>query len=228
VSAGIIHQLGQPLSGIGANLAVVLPNLETCEAKSCGTLEIMRDINADVVRLREILIHLRALAKPIQVLSSQFDFNKVVDSVLGLLRHEAGSRRIAISYHLSPGLPPVHGDFVQLSQVILNLGCNALDACADSPPERRAIAITTRCVDDGSIELCVRDSGNGLSPEVVERLFTPFFTTKPEGLGMGLRLCRTIVQAHGGSIDGSNNRDGPGASFLVVLPAYSEFCYTKG
>ena len=113
-----------------------------------------------------------------------------------------------------------HVDSVQLTQVILNLVSNALDASESCPPERREILVTTRPHCERTVELCVSDAGNGIAPETFNRLFTPFFSTKPDGLGVGLRLSQTIVQAHGGSIEGYNNPDGVGATFRVVLPAH--------
>ena len=93
---------------------------------------------------------------------------------------------------------------------------------ATAEPERRVVGITTRAVDHGRVEICIRDAGPGIAPEGLPRLFSPFFTTKPNGFGIGLRLSQTIIQAHGGTIEGFNHRDGPGATFRVVLPtAYS-------
>jgi C4-dicarboxylate-specific signal transduction histidine kinase len=114
----------------------------------------------------------------------------------------------------------VHVDAVQLTQVILNLVNNALDASENCPPERREVLITTRSHGDKTVGLCVRDAGSGIAPETLNRLFSPFFSSKPGGLGVGLRLSQTIVQAHGGSIEGFNNTDGVGATFRVVLPAH--------
>ena len=114
----------------------------------------------------------------------------------------------------------VHVDSVQLTQVILNLVSNALDASADCPEGRREILITTRRHGDKAVELRVRDAGTGIAPEALNRLFSPFFSTKPDGLGVGLRLSQTIVQVHGGSIECYNNPDRVGATFRVVLPAH--------
>ena len=151
----------------------------------------------------------------------------MVTDVLNLLSQEAGSRRIRVSCDFQPDLPRALGDAVQMSQVVLNLVHNAFDSCSQMPPEQRLVGVATRLMDGSSVELCVRDSGAGISPEVRDRLFSPFFTTKQEGLGMGLRLSRTIVGAHGGTINGFNNPDGDGATFRVVLPLVPDTDYSK-
>jgi len=227
VSAGIVHQIGQPLCGMGANLAAVLAGVATCPTQRCGALEIIKDVESDVSRLREIVIHLRALANPGRANRSRFDFNAMIAGILRLLRHEAMSRQVDLTSDLDASLPQLEGDSVQLSQVVLNLVRNAMDACAGSPAESRRVELLTRNTGGGIIELCVRDTGTGISPEVMDGLFSPFFTTKPEGLGMGLRLCRTIVQTHGGSIEALNNPSGCGALFRVLLPAKHTADYPK-
>lgn len=222
VSTGIIHQIGQPLCAMGANISVALDRLRACDSPVCGSMEIVRDIEADVARLREAVTHLRALAHPERAARVRTDFNKLVAGVLRLLRQEAENRRISLSADFGLDLPPIHADPVQLSQIILNVVRNAFDACADCPPERKMVAATTRQIAGEGIELCIRDTGSGIAPADMDRLFAPFFSTKPEGLGMGLRLSRTIVEAHGGTIEATNNSDGFGASFRVVLPIIAE------
>ena len=219
VGAGIIHQIGQPLCAMGVNLAVTLARYQACESKTCGCWEILRDIEAGVGGMRDSITHLKTLAHPEQPVRDRLDFNEVLAGVLRLLRQEADSRQILVTVEMDPKLPPVQGDAVQLSQVILILARNAFDACANCPPERRTVAITTRSAEGGGVELSVRDAGTGITPEAMARMFTAFFTTKSAGLGIGLRLCQTIVKAHGGRIGGSNNPAGAGATFRVVLPS---------
>ena len=107
---------------------------------------------------------------------------------------------------------------MQLSQVVINLVQNALEACADCPPERRVIEIATCEVPGSGVELTVRDEGTGMSRDDLKQLFSPFFSTKSEGMGIGLRLCHTIVEAHGGLIEGFNNLKAPGMTFRVLFP----------
>ena len=218
ISAGIIHQLGQPLSAIGANLSAMV-TLKGGELAQCDVLPIIRDVEADVARMRDIVVHLRALANPMQPTRVSTDFNAIVTGVLPLLQQKAANQRALLMVDLSEDLPITHTDTVQMSQVILNLVRNALDASKDCPPELSKVIITTRQLADHSIELCVRDAGCGIDPGTMLRLFTPFFSTKTDGLGVGLRLSQTIVHAHGGTIQGFNNPDGIGATFRIVLPA---------
>jgi C4-dicarboxylate-specific signal transduction histidine kinase len=219
ISAGIVHQIGQPLCSMGANVRAALVSLKAGKMKNLGTLEILTDIEADIERMRDAMTQLRALAHPDQPTRTRIIFNDMVDDVLRLLEQDAGNRQIVLAVEFGDDLPPVLADAVQLSHAILNLVRNAFDACAGCPPERRTVKIMTRAVAGKSVELRVRDRGTGISPEAMAGLFTPFFTTKPDGLGIGLRFSRTIVAAHGGRIEGLNNDDGIGATFRIILPA---------
>ena len=227
VSAGIIHQIGQPLCAMGANLAAAMSKAGTCEKQNCGTLEIIRDVNSDVARMRDVVVHLRSLVNPGRMTRTHIDFNSMIMNVLGLLAQESARRGIRLKVDLCDELPKMDADSVQLSQVVFNLIQNAFDACEACPPERRFVEITTRLDGSGSFQLDVRDTGTGVSAEVMESLFAPFFTTKPEGLGMGLRLSQTIVHTYGGTIEGKNNDDGLGASFRVSLPVDFAGYYAK-
>ncbi|MCX6875789.1 MAG: ATP-binding protein [Verrucomicrobia bacterium] len=218
VSAGIIHQICQPLCAIGANLSSVTARLKACDSKTCGSLAMIKDIEADVVRMREIVIHLRELINPGQPTRTRVDFNSVVTGVLPLLAQKAERHRVRFAVELGQNLPQVEVDAVQVCQIILNLVRNALEACEDCPLERREVVLTTRELAGEGVELCVRDAGTGLDQETLARLFTPFFSTKPDGFGIGLRFSRTVAEAHGGTLAGYNNADGVGATFRVVLP----------
>ncbi len=226
IAAGIIHQIGQPLSAIATNIATTIARLEACELRRCNSLEIANDIKADVTRMRDIVVHFRSLANPEKPARSLLDFNELVAEVLPLLQREADHHQVRIDLDLHPQLPPVKADAVQMKQVMFNLVYNAFEACAACPPMRRVVRISTRS-HDSQIELTVRDAGTGMAPEVIERLFSPFFTTKQEGQGIGLRLSRTLISAHQGSINGHNNPDGFGASFMVRLPCDPSKVYTK-
>ena len=219
VSAGIVHQLAQPLSALGANVFTAISSLEQRALPASEMLEILYDLQDGVASMRDIVTHLRALTNPQPSGRVEIGVNAIIEEVLPLVRQKAESRRVRIEVDLDPELPPVQADFVQLSQVILNLSRNAVEACHDCHPERRIVAITTRAITGEGVELCVRDAGSGIAPEIKDRLFSPFFSTKPDGLGIGLRLSQTIVQSHGGRITCEDNAAGFGAVFRVVLPA---------
>jgi len=220
VSAGIIHQLSQPLSCMGTNLSV-LRKLKAAELEQCGAMEIFHDLEADAARMRDIVIHLRAIANPGQIARASGCLNALTKEVLPLLRARADHAQVHLKLDLCEHLPAIHADAIQLSQVIFNLMCNAIEASADVPLERRMVLVTTRPHAESGVELRVRDHGCGLSDDSIERLFTPFFSTKSTGMGVGLRLCQTIIQAHDGQIDGFNNADGIGATFRIELPVDS-------
>jgi len=218
ICVGIIHQISQPLCAIGANVTAALVRLNACELKSCGSHEIIQDVASDVARMREAVIHLKSLAHPEKSIREPLDLNALVASVRRLLQQEAEHRQFSLVIKSAKELPLVLANAVQLSQVIFNLVRNAFDACADCPPERRHITIATRKVAGADAELSVCDAGTGIPPAAMDRLFAPFFTTKPDGLGIGLRLSRTIAEVHDGTLKGSNNSDGVGATFRMVLP----------
>jgi PAS domain S-box-containing protein len=218
ISAGIIHQIGQPLSNMGANLAVAMATLEACQPQSRELLEMIRAVEDDVGRMREIVTHLRGLGDGSGLARVPTNLNDVVAGVLPVLSPVCEVRRIELDVDLDPGMPVVMADPVQLSQVMLNLVRNAFDACADCVPDRRLVRIMTRMDGEDRMEMSVRDTGSGIAPEAKAAMFSPYFTTKPDGLGVGLRISRTIAQAHGGTIHGTNNADGPGATFRLVLP----------
>lgn len=219
ISAGIVHQLGQPLCAMGANLSVVLFKLKAAGPQGSELLEILQDVESDVARMRDTTIHLRALAHPERPSRARIDLNEVVASVLKVVWNDVAKRQVRVSTDYGQNLPLLLADGIQLSHVICILRRNAIDACAGLPPERQTVTITTRLLaDEGLVELCVRDAGSGILPAVMSQLFSPFFTTKAEGLGVGLRLSRTIVEAHGGRIEACNNPDGVGAMFRVLLP----------
>lgn len=217
ISAGIIHQIGQPLTSMGLNLSVAIDRLRAVDSRP-GVVEVLEDVERDLRMVRKTITHLRSLANPGRPALSRFDVNGMVMDVLGLIAREASRRRVRIEADLRRNLPEVDGDPVQLSQVLLVLLHNAFDAVEPLLPERRIVRVVSESLSPFRIALRVIDCGEGISVEVQERLFSPFLTSKPDGLGIGLRLSQTIVQAHGGSIEGRNRTDGSGAEFEVLLP----------
>jgi PAS domain S-box-containing protein len=223
VNASIIHQISQPLCAISINIAAVMRQLNECMSQAgdlplAESLEIIKDMDTDVIRMREVVTHLRRLIAPDKQTLPKINFNQVVEGILPLLREKAASCNVRLLVDLGEGMPPVSADAVQISQVIYNLMHNALEASEGCALDRRVVALTTRALDGNKVELSLRDAGIGIAAASLPNLFRPFFSTKPAGFGIGLRISRTIVETLGGSIHGYNNADGVGATFRVVLP----------
>jgi two-component system sensor kinase FixL len=143
--------------------------------------------------------------------------NHAVREVMALLENELRVQAIRVRYQLGQALPNALADRVQVQQVMMNLIRNAIEALFETEVERRALTITTALLDPGQLEICVGDSGTGATPEILEQLFRPFFTTKPRGMGLGLSISRRIVEAHGGRLEAAPNPGG-GLTFRFTLP----------
>jgi C4-dicarboxylate-specific signal transduction histidine kinase len=154
-----------------------------------------------------------------EVQRTPLDVNGLILESLRLMRGELAGRGVAVTTELAPDLPPVSGDRVQLQQVLLNLVINASDAMAALEPADRRLLVRAERDGDGGVRISVSDRGCGMPAEQLEAVFEPFVTTKAEGLGLGLAVCRTIVRAHGGEIRAENNGEGtPGATLSFFLP----------
>ena len=215
LSAALAHEMKQPLTAILANASAGQRLLKANGAATAELRAILEDIVADDRRAGEVIDHLRDLvkkdgAKP-QVLSA----NAVVSEVLALVRTDLQHRGVVVSTQLCEPAPVVFGDRVQLQQVVLNLVINACDAMIHTPPGERLLVVSTAAHGDARIE--IRDRGSGIAPDALTRIFEPFVTTKHDGLGLGLAICRSIVTAHGGHISAANNPE-RGATFVVSLP----------
>jgi len=224
LAASIAHEVNQPLAAMVTSgnaclnwLSSSPPNLR----KARNTVErIVRDGN----RASDVLKHVRALVKRAPLTKSLVSINEVIQEVLALASGELRRHRVETSIELEFKLPSVMADFVQLQQVLLNLVMNAIESMATVTDRPRVLAIQSVPYGlDGhsAILVAVRDSGVGLSPEGTARVFEAFYTTKSEGMGMGLWICRSIIEAHGGQLSIQPN-DGPGATFQFVLPAGAE------
>ena len=219
ISAGIVHQIGQPLTSMGLNVSVAINRLRAGSFHQTAVLEVLLDIERDIRMVRETISHLRSLAHPEQPTVSYVDLNKMIMDCVGLVAREAARRQVRIETDLDRQLPEINGDAVQLSQVLLVLLNNALDAVVSLTADRRVVRVVTAAVAPDSVLMRVMDFGEGIPEKIRPHLFSPFLSSKPDGAGIGLRLSRTIVQSHGGSIHGRNRVDGKGAEFEVTLPA---------
>jgi signal transduction histidine kinase len=216
LTASIAHEINQPLGAI-------LTNAETADAilisptPDIGELrEIVKDILHDDRRASEVIRRMRSLLKKVPFDPKQFDLNEVVRETVDLLSSVAVGRKVELSSFLAPIALPIICDHIQLQQVIINLVVNAIDAIKDTPSEKRTISIRTSGVENFA-ELSVSDRGPGIPEDKLKEVFEPFFTSKAEGMGMGLSIARTIVEAHNGQI-WAENRDHGGASFRLKLP----------
>jgi signal transduction histidine kinase len=168
-------------------------------------------------RASEVIKRIRTLSKKASPHKSPLEINEVIQDVLALIGTELMKNRVVLTCDLKPELPPMTGDRVQLQQVLLNLIMNGIEAMADVSGRARDLVVQSGVDDRGQLLVCVRDSGTGLDAEHLEQVFEAFYTTKTEGVGMGLSISRSIVEAHGGRLWASTNA-GPGASFQFTLP----------
>jgi signal transduction histidine kinase len=212
--ASISHEVRQPLAGIGTNASTALRCLTRDEPDLDTAREAARRIARDVSRAGDILSRVRTLYTKAPPKREPLDVNAVLTETLALLRGEAGRHAVAVCAELAAGLPNVTGDRVQVQQLVMNLALNGIEAMHDGGGE---LTVTSQSDAGTDVLVSVSDTGVGLPPEDVERIFDAFFTTKPQGSGMGLRVCRAIVEAHGGRLWASANA-GRGATFRFTLP----------
>ena len=177
--------------------------------------EILSDIETEGVQATQIIDRHRTMLRSHQLDKKPIDLHAVIHESLALVAHDMRARQIEATVNLSSNPCIITGDQVLLQQVLVNLVMNAMDAMAETPPARRRVTISTE-VRAADVEVSVRDTGTGLPAQIDGTLFTPFVTTKAHGLGIGLTIARTIVDAHGGTIDARNNPEG-GATFTVTL-----------
>ena len=180
-------------------------------------MRIVTRIRRDSLRASDVIRRLRTLLAKHEPERQPFDLNAALSDVAALLRPEARRRHANLEVRLAPGPIHIAGDRTQLQQVLINLALNALDAVAGVPEERRDVVMSIAATDTGP-SITVRDRGPGIAPEHLPKLFDSFFSTKQSGMGLGLSIARTIVEAHGGRIRAENASDG-GAAFHVELPA---------
>jgi len=217
MTASIAHEVNQPLTAVIANanaslrwLAAATPNLD--EARDAVS-RILRDGN----RAGEVIARIRALVQKTDTEKVRFDINQTVQEIVLLMQNEAVRKRVAIRMDLAANVPPVSGDRIQLQQVILNLvmnGIEAMDTITDRP---REMLIRSCEHESNQLLVAVQDSGVGIDSQNLEKIFDAFYTTKPQGMGMGLAICRSIIEAHGGRL-WATPTDDRGATFRFTLP----------
>jgi PAS domain S-box-containing protein len=220
LSASIAHEISQP---IGAALSYANAASHWLAAQPPNLEEVRRDLGFIVesgVRASEVIDRIRALVKKAPPRKDKVDINEAILEVIALTQNEMANNSISVRTQLADALPAIQGDRVQLQQVILNLLINAIEAMSGTSERPRELLISTAKTDPEGVLVAVRDSGPGLAPESIERLFESFYTTKPGGLGMGLSICRSIIESHHGRLWATANAP-HGAVFQFNLPPYS-------
>jgi C4-dicarboxylate-specific signal transduction histidine kinase len=217
LSGAFAHELAQPLTSILGNAEAAL-QLLPLGGNVPEIQEIMRDIIKDDVRAAEVIGRLRSMLAQGEVHREPVDLNQVVREVLALARGDLMTRNVAVLVQLDPHAQLVQVDRVQMQQVILNLIVNACEAMADLPVAERQLSISTRTLEGGTLECAVADRGHGIAPHQAERIFQPFVTTKKQGLGLGLAICRSIIEAQGGRLWAENGPE-RGAIFRFTATA---------
>ena len=214
MASTLAHELNQPLMAL-SNFAVATRAM-VGHAPTDMLIPALDDIVQQSKRASEIVRRVRAFINPQRANYEQLNINDVISHAIGMLQAELQRNAMDVQMALTPALPLVRGDKVLLEQVVVNLIQNAIHAQLDKPTMTRRIDIHT-ILQDGAVQVSIADYGTGIPADKMANLFTPFFTTKSEGLGLGLNICRTIVEAHGGHIAVSNKPTG-GAIFTITLP----------
>jgi signal transduction histidine kinase len=218
LSGAMAHELNQPLTAILSNAEAAQSMLTAPEPDLDELREILDDIVAADKRARDVIRGLRAMLRRNEAQREAVDMNQLAREVIDLAHADLLARGVTAAMHLQEGLLPVAGDRVQLQQVLLNLILNGCDAMASSAPHERELTVASLGAEQGRLMIRVQDRGHGIAPGQFERIFEPFFTSKTEGLGLGLSICRTIAGAHGGRLWATNNDGGRGATLHLTLP----------
>ena len=216
LTASIAHEINQPLGAILTNAETAQAILKSPSPDIAELKDIVNDILQDDRRATEVIRRMRSLLKKAPFELKQFDLNEVVQETIRFFSALAVGRKFELVSVITPDALPILGDRIQLQQVILNLVMNGIDAMRDTPSENRIISIRTSRVENFA-QLSVSDRGSGIPEDKLKEVFEPFFTSKAEGMGMGLSIARTIIEAHNGVIS-AKNRDHGGASFRIRLP----------
>ena len=220
LTASIAHEINQPLGSILTNAETADAILESPNPDIAELRDIVKDILQDDRRASEVIRRMRSLLKKAPFELKNLDLNDLVRDTVEFLSSLAVGRKVEMVSVIAPDALPILGDRIQLQQVILNLVVNGIDAMRDTRSEEHIIGIRTSRVENFA-ELSVSDRGPGIPEDNLKEVFEPFFTSKAEGMGMGLSIARTIVEAHHGRISAENRRDG-GAIFLIRLPLFRD------
>jgi PAS domain S-box-containing protein len=221
LTASIAHEINQPLAAVIANADACLAWLQRSPPDLKAARRSVEWITEDGKRASDVIRHVRALAKRSEIEMVPLDANLVVREAIALVQREMASHAVSVRLELSSALPKIVGDRIQLQQVLINLIMNGIEAMEDVHDRPRELAIRSAADGEGAMLVSVADRGVGISEQAIDRLFTPFFTTKSGGMGMGLSICRSIIETHGGRLSAAPNQSG-GATFQITLPLHRE------
>jgi PAS domain S-box-containing protein len=221
LSASIAHEVHQPLAAIVASGNAGVRWLDREVPECARAISSVTRMISEAHRASQVILRIRELAKKAEPEMARVDINGLVEDVVTLVHREAVGQRVAVRTQLASELPPARGDRIQLQQVLINLMINGIQAMASVTDRARMLAICTQRRGDEELLVAVEDAGVGIAPENLARLFSAFYTTKPDGMGMGLSISRSIVEAHGGQIWATGN-SGPGTTFQFTLSAHRE------
>jgi len=221
LSAALAHELNQPLGAIVCNVQAVDQMLAAEPIDFPEVREALQDIAADSKRAGDVIRQLRNLFRRTEQTRSALQLNDLLEKTFQLLHSEFVLKEVEARLELERHLPPILGNQVELQQVILNLITNALEAMTQCEPGARRLRVSTSWNPPNGVHAAVRDCGSGIARDQLDRIFEPFFTTKKSGMGMGLAICRSIIEGHGGQLWAENNPD-RGATFHLTLPILSD------
>lgn len=221
MAAAMAHELNQPLSAIATYTAACQRLLGRGEESITEVMAALKEIGAQAHRAGEVIQRMRDFTRSRESLRKVAQLGALIDEVRPLAELDAKANEVQLTIEVDPDLPPINADRVQIQQVILNLLRNGVDAMADTPSGRRRLRLHAWRDGERTVRVDITDAGHGVPEGVRTRLFTPFFTTKDTGMGMGLAISRSIISAHGGKLDCSNEAGG-GATFFFVLPTALE------
>jgi len=217
LAGSLAHELNQPLTAILSNAQAGSRFLAGSAPNVTEIREVLQDIAQNTKRASEVIRQLRKLVKKDELQFEPVDLDQLIRDVARLLHSDTVIRKVRIALHSHAESRMLRGDAVQLQQVLLNLLLNAFDAMKDVEEDDRIVTVRTRQIYAGSVQIAVSDRGTGIEPQRLARLFEPFQTSKPDGLGLGLSICRSIVEGHGGRLWAENNPD-RGATFCFTVP----------
>jgi len=217
LAASIAHELNQPLGAIHNNAGAAQLLIRADPSKLDEVAEILEDIKHDDKRASEVLSRIRKMLRKTDIEVAALDLTEAIDETLKLLAFDASAHGVSVKSELAPGLAKVWADRIQVQQVILNLALNGMEAMRDRPEAGRQLTIRSSQANAKEAEVSVVDSGPGIPAEILPRIFDPFVTSKSGGMGLGLSISRTIVEAYGGRMRAENLPIG-GAGFHFTLP----------